>query len=192
MLQTAIAPLVARMDEEAQYDPALIPGLFELGVMGIEIPDIRWSRRQFFYGLPRGGRNLAGRRGRRGAGGRAQYPGDQRRAALGHSGATGCLLPEAGQHTVGAYSLSEAGSGSDAFALQTRARCGDHYVLNGRKLWISNGREAGRYIVFATVDPSQGYRGITAFLVERDCPGFAVGRGKKNWVFVPAAPANWC
>jgi butyryl-CoA dehydrogenase/short/branched chain acyl-CoA dehydrogenase len=82
---------------------------------------------------------------------------------------------------VGAYSLSEADSGSDAFALQTRATLqGDQYILNGRKLWTTNGREAGLYIVFATVDPSQGYRGITAFLVERDFPGFAVGKVEKK------------
>ena len=82
---------------------------------------------------------------------------------------------------MGAYALSEAGSGSDAFALQTRATLdGDHYVLNGRKLWTSNGREAECYIIFATVDPSQGYRGITAFIVEHDFPGFAVGRVEKK------------
>jgi butyryl-CoA dehydrogenase/short/branched chain acyl-CoA dehydrogenase len=79
--------------------------------------------------------------------------------------------------TVGAYALSEAGSGSDAFALQTRAeRRGEGYALNGRKLWITNAKEAGVFIVFATVDASAGYKGITAFLVERGAPGFTVGR----------------
>jgi butyryl-CoA dehydrogenase/short/branched chain acyl-CoA dehydrogenase len=78
---------------------------------------------------------------------------------------------------VGAYALSEAGAGSDAFALQTRAeRRGDAFVMNGRKLWISNAKEAGLFIVFATVDPSAGYKGITAFIVERNAPGFSVGR----------------
>jgi alkylation response protein AidB-like acyl-CoA dehydrogenase len=78
--------------------------------------------------------------------------------------------------TVGAYALSEASSGSDAFALQTRAADnGDHYVLNGRKLWITNSNEAGLFLLFATLDPSKGYRGITAFMVERDSPGFSVG-----------------
>jgi short-chain 2-methylacyl-CoA dehydrogenase len=91
------------------------------------------------------------------------------------------FFPKLVRHAVGAYALSEAGSGSDAFALQTRATLdGDHYVLNGRKLWISNGREAACYLIFATVDPSQGYRGITAFIVERDAPGFAVGRVEKK------------
>ncbi len=79
--------------------------------------------------------------------------------------------------TVGAYCLSEAGSGSDAFAMQTRAEDkGDHYSINGRKLWITNGNEAGIFIVFANVDPSKGYKGITAFIVERDFPGFSVGK----------------
>jgi len=79
--------------------------------------------------------------------------------------------------TVGAYCLSEAGSGSDAFALQTRAEeKGDHYLLNGRKLWITNGNEAGIFIVFATIDPTKGYKGITAFVVERGIEGFTVGK----------------
>lgn len=79
--------------------------------------------------------------------------------------------------TVGAYCLSEAGSGSDAFALQTRAEDkGDHYLLNGRKLWITNGNEAGIFIVFATIDPAKGYKGITAFVVEKDAEGFTVGK----------------
>jgi butyryl-CoA dehydrogenase/short/branched chain acyl-CoA dehydrogenase len=78
---------------------------------------------------------------------------------------------------VGAYALSEAGSGSDAFALETRAtKRGSEYVLTGRKLWISNAKEAGLFIVFATVDASAGYKGITAFLIERDTAGFTVGR----------------
>jgi butyryl-CoA dehydrogenase/short/branched chain acyl-CoA dehydrogenase len=79
--------------------------------------------------------------------------------------------------TVGAYALSEAGSGSDAFALQMRAeKRGDHYLLNGQKLWITNAREAGLFIVFATLDPSAGYKGITAFLVDKRAPGFSVGK----------------
>jgi alkylation response protein AidB-like acyl-CoA dehydrogenase len=79
--------------------------------------------------------------------------------------------------TVGAYCLSEAGSGSDAFAMQTRAEDkGDHYLINGRKMWITNGNEAGLFIVFANADPGKGYKGITAFIVERDFPGFSVGK----------------
>jgi alkylation response protein AidB-like acyl-CoA dehydrogenase len=87
------------------------------------------------------------------------------------------LLPGLAARQVGAYALSEAASGSDAFALQTRARQeGDGYVLQGRKLWITNANEADIFIVFATVNPEAGYRGITAFLVERGMPGFTIGK----------------
>jgi alkylation response protein AidB-like acyl-CoA dehydrogenase len=86
-------------------------------------------------------------------------------------------LPRLASSWVGAYALSEAGSGSDAFALTTRAReDGDAWILDGRKVWITNAAEASLFIVFATVDPSGGYRGITAFLVERDARGFSVGK----------------
>jgi len=83
--------------------------------------------------------------------------------------------------TVGAYALSEAGSGSDTFALGTHAsESPGGYVLNGRKLWITNGSEAGTFIVFATVDPNAGYHGITAFIVDRDCPGLIVGKKEEK------------
>jgi alkylation response protein AidB-like acyl-CoA dehydrogenase len=86
-------------------------------------------------------------------------------------------LPRLAGDTIGAYALSEAASGSDAFALQTRAvRCGDDYVLNGQKLWITNAKEAGLFVVFATLDPTAGYKGITAFLVEKGAAGFKLGR----------------
>src|SRR5262249_26784087 len=86
-------------------------------------------------------------------------------------------LPRLASSVVGAYALSEAGSGSDAFALTTRAReDGDGFVLSGRKLWITNANEADLFLIFATVNPEAGYRGITAFLVERGFPGFTVGK----------------
>src|SRR5205807_98776 len=86
-------------------------------------------------------------------------------------------LPKMAADTVGAYALSEAGSGSDAFALQTKAELkANDFVLNGRKLWITNGKEAGLFILFATVDASAGYKGITAFIIEKDFPGFSVGK----------------
>jgi butyryl-CoA dehydrogenase/short/branched chain acyl-CoA dehydrogenase len=86
-------------------------------------------------------------------------------------------FPRMAADTVAAYALSEAGSGSDAFALQTRAeKRGDEYVLNGQKLWITNAKESGLFIVFATLDPAAGYKGITAFLVEKNFPGFTVGK----------------
>jgi len=88
-----------------------------------------------------------------------------------------CYLPRLASELCGAYALSEAGSGSDAFALQTRAELkGSDYVLNGRKLWITNGKEAGLFVLFATIDPAAGYKGITAFLIEKDFPGFTVGK----------------
>ena len=99
------------------------------------------------------------------------------RAPLGHRGAAGPYLPRLASSTVGAYALSEAGSGSDAFALTTRAvEAGDGFALIGRKLWITNGNEADVFIVFATIDPAAGYRGITAFIVERGDAGFTVGK----------------
>jgi butyryl-CoA dehydrogenase/short/branched chain acyl-CoA dehydrogenase len=86
-------------------------------------------------------------------------------------------LPKMAASTVGAYALSEAGSGSDAFALQTRAELkGSDYVINGRKLWITNAKESGLFVLFATIDPAAGYKGITAFLIEKDFPGFTVGK----------------
>ncbi len=87
------------------------------------------------------------------------------------------ILPRMARNTVGAYALSESGSGSDAFAMATQARLdGDSYVLNGRKMWITNGDEAEIYLLFANADLSKGYRGITGFVVERDFPGFSVGK----------------
>src|SRR5947209_7398750 len=89
----------------------------------------------------------------------------------------GAPLTALAADTVGAYALSEAGSGSDAFALATRAaEEGDHWVLNGRKLWITNAAEAGIFIVFSNANPDAGYKGITAFILERDFPGFSVGK----------------
>src|SRR5438874_647444 len=86
-------------------------------------------------------------------------------------------LPRMASDTCGAYALSEAGSGSDAFALQTRAELkGSDYVLNGRKLWITNAKEAGIFILFASIDPAAGYKGITAFIIEKEFPGFSVGK----------------
>jgi butyryl-CoA dehydrogenase/short/branched chain acyl-CoA dehydrogenase len=87
------------------------------------------------------------------------------------------FLPKLSKDTVGAYALSEAGAGSDAFALATRAvDNGDHYLLTGRKLWITNGYEAGLFLLFANLNPEAGYRGITCFVIERDFPGFQVGK----------------
>ena len=102
-------------------------------------------------------------------------------------------LPSLASSIVGAYCLSEAGSGSDAFALTTRAvERGDGYALTGRKLWITNGNEADLFIVFATVNPEAGYRGITAFLVDRDTPGFTVGKKEDKLGIRASTPASCC
>ena len=173
-----IAPLTREMDAAGRMPRELIDQLFALGVMGIEIPE-RWG----------------------GAGGRffLSVLAVEELARVDPAVAVVCdvqntlvvnallrwgseeqhrrLLPALAARAVGAYALSEAASGSDAFSLTTRAvRDGDDWVLTGRKLWITNAAEADLFIVFATVDPAAGHRGITAFLVERACDGFAVGR----------------
>ncbi|MGQ4807474.1 Acyl-CoA dehydrogenase [Candidatus Entotheonellaceae bacterium PAL068K] len=177
-----ISPLVARMDEEAQYDAALVPHVFDLGLMGIEIPESYGGSGSSFFMACLAIEELS--RVDAAVGVLVDVQNTLVNNALlrwGTAEQQATFLPKLARHTVGSYALSEAGSGSDAFALQTRARLeGDHYLLNGRKLWISNGREAGLYILFATVDPHKGYKGITAFLVERDFPGFAVGKVEKK------------
>jgi alkylation response protein AidB-like acyl-CoA dehydrogenase len=180
--ETSIAPIVARMDEEAQYDPSLLSHLFELGLMGIEIPEPYGGSGSSFFMACLAIEELSRVDGSVGV--LVDVQNTLVNNALLRWGSAPQLarwLPKMTRHTVGAYALSESASGSDAFALQTRATLeGDHYVLNGRKQWTSNGREAGLYIVFANVDPGRGYRGITAFIVERDCPGFAVGKVEKK------------
>ncbi|MGE5246517.1 MAG: acyl-CoA dehydrogenase [Betaproteobacteria bacterium] len=173
-----IRPLVRDMDEHAKIDKTLLPKLFDLGVMGIEIPEsYGGGGATFFHAV------LAVE---------AVSRVDPSIGVLVDVQNTLCInalmrwgnddikkryLPKLAANTVGAYALSEAGSGSDAFALATRAADkGDHYVLSGRKLWITNGNEADIFIVFANVNPEAGYRGITAFVVERGMPGFTVGK----------------
>jgi len=177
-----VAPLVAQMEEAAQYEATLLPQLFALGLMGIEIPEQYGGAASSFFMSCLAIEELSRVDGAVGV--LVDVQNTLVNNALlrwGTPEQLAAYLPKLAQHTVGSYALSEAGSGSDAFALQTRATLeGDHYLLNGRKLWITNGREAGLYIVFATVDPSQGYRGITAFLVERDFPGFTLGRVEKK------------
>jgi butyryl-CoA dehydrogenase len=173
-----VRPRVQGMERAAKIDPDLFPKYFELGLMGIEVPEQ--------YG---------------GAGGTlamvtiaveeiskvdasaaivcdvqntlVNYP----VARYGNDEQRGKYLARLTADTVGAYALSEPGSGSDAFGLATRAeKRGDRYILTGRKMWITNGAEAGVFVVFANANPSAGYKGITAFIVERDFPGFAVGK----------------
>jgi alkylation response protein AidB-like acyl-CoA dehydrogenase len=173
-----IAPVVHDMDRDAKMDRGLIDSLFELGLMGIEIPDAHGGAGASFFTSVLVVEELS----------RVdpavavlvdvqntlvdtcitRYGSDDQKARF---------LPRLASDAVGAYALSEAGSGSDAFALQTRARRdGDDWVLDGTKLWITNGDEADLFIVFANADPDQGYKGITTFLVERGMDGFTVGK----------------
>ncbi len=173
-----IRPLVREMDEHAKFSPALIEKLFALGVMGIEIPDsYGGGGASFFHSI------LAVEALSRVDPSVAVMVDVQNTLVInallrwGNEDIKTRFLPKMSTNLIGAYALSEAGSGSDAFALTTRAtEDGGDWVLTGRKLWITNGNEAGLFIVFANVNPEAGYRGITAFLVERGLPGFSVGK----------------
>ncbi len=173
-----IRPLVREMDEHAKIAPALIDKLFDLGVMGIEIPDSFGGGGASFFHAALAVEALS--RVDPSIGVLVDVQNTLVINALlrwGNDELRRRYLPRMATSTIGAYALSEAGSGSDAFAMATRAteRGGD-WVLTGRKLWITNGNEAGLFIVFANVNPDAGYRGITAFLVERGFGGFTVGK----------------
>jgi alkylation response protein AidB-like acyl-CoA dehydrogenase len=173
-----IAPLVRRMDEAQQMDTGVIRQLFELGLMGIAVPEEYGGAGGSFFEAILAVEEISSV--------------DPAVGVLVDVQNTLCVnalvrwateeqklrwLPRLAVDTVGAYALSEASSGSDAFALQTRAvRRGDDYVLNGQKLWITNAKEAGLFIVFATIDTAAGYKGITAFVVEKGAAGFEVGK----------------
>jgi butyryl-CoA dehydrogenase/short/branched chain acyl-CoA dehydrogenase len=183
-----VRPLTPRMDETGALDPSLIPPCFELGLMGIEIPEtLGGAGGTFFLSV------LAVEALSRVDASAAilvdvqntlvnncllRWANDEQQARY---------LPKLAGEWVGAYALSEPAAGSDAFGLETRAeRRGDHWVLNGRKLWITNGAEASLYVVFANAEPSKGYKGITAFIVERTFRGFAVGK-KENKLGIRAS-----
>ncbi len=173
-----VRPRVETMDHEGKLDAGLMREVFDLGIMGIEIPeDLGGASASFFMSIL------------------AIEELSKVDASVGvfvdvqNTLVNNALLrwatqeqksryfPQLAKDTVGAYALSEPASGSDAFALSTRATLdGDSYRLNGRKLWITNGAEAGIFVLHATVDPGKGYKGITTFLVERSFPGFAVGK----------------
>ena len=176
--EARIRPLVREMDEHAKIPRALIDQLFDLGVMGIEIPDAHGGGGGRFFHAVLVVEELS--RIDPSVGVLVDVQNTLVINAVlrwGSAEIKSKWLPRLASKTVGAYALSEAGSGSDAFALQTRAReDGDGYVLTGRKLWITNGNEADLFIVFATINPEAGYRGITAFLVERGMAGFTVGK----------------
>lgn len=186
--ETKIRPHVAAMDEEGQFRPQLIEAFFELGLMGIEVPErLGGAGASFFMSI------LAVEELSRvdpSAGVVVDVQNTLVNNALlrwGSEEQKRRYLPRLTTEWVGAYALSEAGSGSDAFSLQTRAQAGgDRFLLSGQKLWITNAQEASLFIVFANAAPEKGYQGITAFLVERDSPGFAVGK-KENKLGIRAS-----
>ena len=173
-----IAPLARQMDEDGLFAPSLLPKLFELGVMSIEVPESYGGAGATFFHSVLAVEALAE------VDPSVSVLVDVQNTLVinailrwGTEDVKRRVLPRLASSSVGAYALSEAGSGSDAFALTTRATPdGDGYRLSGRKLWITNAQEADVFIVFATVDPAAGYRGITAFLIERGTPGFTVGK----------------
>jgi len=174
--QQEIAPHVREMDEAQHLDPGILRQLFELGLMAIEAPmELGGAGASFFSAV------LAVEEISRVDPAVAVIVDVQNTLAVNAllRWATPeqqrLFLPRLAQQTVCAYALSEAGSGSDAFSLATQARPdGSHFILNGRKLWISNAMEADLFLVFANANPEAGYRGITAFLVERGTPGFTI------------------
>ena len=173
-----IRPLVREMDEQAKIPRTLIDRLFELGVMGIEIPETYGGAGGRFFHAVLAVEEIS--RVDPSIGVLVDVQNTLTINALlrfGNEEVRRRWLPAMASGTVGAYALSEAGSGSDAFALATRAKeDGDAFVINGRKLWITNGNEADLFIVFATINPDAGYKGITAFLIERGAPGFTIGK----------------
>jgi len=176
--ENEIAPRVAEMDRNQAFDTDLIPQLFELGLMGIEVPEAMGGAGSTFFTSilvveelsridPSVG-TLVDVQNTLCVNAVLRWGSDAQKERL---------LPRLAADTVGAYALSEAGSGSDAFALACRgAKEGDDWILNGQKLWITNGKEAGVFIIFANVDPDAGYKGITAFLVEKGAEGLTVGK----------------
>jgi len=183
-----IRPLVREMDEHAKIPPPLVASLFDLGVMGIEVPEAHGGAGASFFHSVLAVEALS--RVDPSIGVLVDVQNTLVINALlrwATDGQKAAYLPKLAADTIGAYALSESGSGSDAFAMGARARLrddvasareasGDGFILNGRKLWITNAHEAGIFIVFANVNPEAGYRGITAFLVERGFPGFTVGK----------------
>ena len=173
-----IGPHVSEMDKQASFRQDLIEAFFDLGLMGMEIPEQYGGSGSSFFMSILGVEELS--RIDASAGVIVDVQNTLVNGALLHWGSEEQkqrYLPRLAREWVGAYALSEAGSGSDAFALETRARYdNDFFHLNGQKLWITNGKEASLFIVFATTDPSLGYKGITAFLVEKTLEGFEVGK----------------
>jgi alkylation response protein AidB-like acyl-CoA dehydrogenase len=173
-----VLPHVREMDERQEMRPEIVRECFDLGLMGIEIPEEHGGAGSTFFNSIMVIEALA--RVDASLGVMVDVQNTLVINALlrwGSAAQKARYLPRLARDTVGAYALSEPESGSDAFALRASARdAGDHWLLNGTKLWITNAKEAGLFVLMATVDADKGYRGITAFLVERDFPGFKVGK----------------
>ena len=183
-----LRPRAEQMDEEGKLDPALIKQCFDLGLMGIETPEEYGGAGGNFFTAILAVEELS--RVDPSVGVLVDVQNTLVNNALlrwGNDEQKKKYLPQLSSARVGAYALSEANSGSDAFALQTRAiDAGDHFLLNGRKLWITNGLEAEIFVVFANANPEAGYRGITAFIVEKGFDGFSVGK-KENKLGIRAS-----
>src|SRR5215210_2269026 len=173
-----IRPLAREMDEHAKFSPELIKKLFELGVMSVEVPESFGGAGGTFFHSVLAVESLS--RVDPSIGVLVDVQNTLVINAVMKWGTDEIkrkYLPKFATNLIGAYCLSEAGSGSDAFALATRAvEKGDGFAITGRKLWITNGNEADMFIVFANLNPEAGYRGITAFIVDRGTPGFTVGK----------------
>ena len=177
--RTEIAPLVREMDEQQRFDPGLLKQLHAMGLMGIQVPEAYGGAAGTLFEAVLAVEEIS-----------AVDPAVGVLVDVQNTLVISALmrwateeqkqryLPRLAEEATGAYALSESGSGSDAFALQCRAmlQADGDYVLNGSKLWITNALEASLFLVFATVDPSLGYKGITCFLVDKDAPGFTLGR----------------
>jgi butyryl-CoA dehydrogenase len=176
--ENEIKPHVTHMDEKAEMDSAIVQKLFEMGLMGIETPE-KFGGAGATFTMACMAVEEIGR-----VDGSVSVLCDVQNTLTtnallkwGSEAQKEKYLPKMAKEWVGAYALSESSSGSDAFALKLRAeQKGDKWVLNGSKLWITNGKEASLFIVFANIDPSKGYKGITAFIVEKSFPGFKVGK----------------
>ncbi len=182
LAEEEVRPRVAAMENAGKIDPALRARFFELGLMGIEVPEQYGGAGGSLLMVTLAVEELSK------VDAAAAIMVDVQNTLVnfpiarhGTDAQKQRYLPELTSSKLGAYALSEPGSGSDAFALATRAEeRGDMWVLNGRKMWITNGAEADVFVVFATVNPGAGYKGITAFIVERGFPGFSVGKKEEK------------
>ncbi len=173
-----VRPRVTEMERAGRIDPTLLPKYFELGLMGIEVPEEFGGAGGSLFMVTLAVEEISK------IDAAAAIVCDVQNTLVnypinryGTAAQKSRYLPQLTAEKVGAYALSESGSGSDAFGLAARAeKKGDRWILNGQKLWITNGAEAGIFVVFANINPEAGYKGITAFIVERDFKGFSVGK----------------